>query len=102
MPERGDARGPGEQLFQQGQTFGDQFGTQSGQAWDVSAGLCEVGYESVSDRILHDRHDNGNRGGRLLDSATDSRRRRDNDVDLETDDFSRQSRETLESFLRSS
>ena len=100
IPEDGDTRSPGYRFLEQRQPLSAQFRGKYAQPRDVSTRPGEAGDEPVPDWVGADRHDYGNRAGRLL-QRTDRRlpRSRDEDVHLETDEFSRQVRESLRSSL---
>src|SRR5256885_6765677 len=63
---------------------------------DVATRPRETGHEPVSDRIAHDRHDDGDRGGRLPYCTGRWRIQREDEVDLETGQLGRQTREPLD------
>jgi len=56
-------------LLEQTQTFGGKPRAEERQAGDVPAWPGERGDEPVFDGIAHGRHDDGGRGGCMLDSA---------------------------------
>jgi len=96
MPEGRDPRNLGEGLLEQLQALRDQLGAEVRQPGDVPTRPRETGHEPVSDRIANDRHDDGDRGGRLLYSTGRWRIRREDEVDLETGQFGRQTWEPLD------
>ena len=96
MPEGSDARDRGNRFLEQLQTLGNQLRAEEGQPCDVSTLARKARHEPVSDRIAHSLRDNGDHGGRLLGGAGRGRIRRDDEVDLETGQLGRQTRQSLD------
>src|SRR5262249_4388064 len=96
MPERRNSRDGGQRLLKQSQPLWEQFRTKERQPRDVTPWSCEVGDKPVPDRIAHNRHHNGDSGGRLLCSAGGKRIRCDDEIDSETDQFGRKIPEPLD------
>ena len=91
-----DARDPGKSFPEQLEAFGDWFRAEKGQPRDIPTRPREAGDESVSDRITHNRRDDGDRGGRLLCGAGRWRIPRDDEIDVETGEFVRPTRQPLD------
>ena len=100
--KNGDAGNRGEQFSQKGQTLRDQFRAKESRACDISSWPREAGHKSVSDRVAHSSDYDRDRGGRLLRSTARGRSQCDDEVDLETDQFGRQTREPLDLPVRRS
>ncbi len=84
------------------QPLGDEFRAQEGRARNIPTRPSETGHEPVANRIAHSHHDDGNGGGCLLCGTASRRSHRDDDIDLETGEFGRQSRKALDSPVRRS
>jgi hypothetical protein len=95
MPKRSDPGRAGKRLLEEAQTLGGKLRAEERQPGDVSAWPRETRHEAVCDGIAHDRHDDGDRGGRTLDSAGRRRIGGEDEVELETGQLIRQ---TLEMF----
>ncbi len=100
MPEDSDAQNAGERLLEQLQPLGDEFRAQEGRARNICTRPGETGHEPIANRIAHSNPYDGNGRGRLLGSTGSGRSHRDDEVDLETGEFSRQSRVALDSPVR--
>ena len=96
MPKRSNAGCVGQRLLEQTQTFGGKLRAEERQAGDVPAWPGERGDEPVFDGIAHDRHEDGDRGGRVQHSAGRRRIGGQDKVELERGELIRQTRKSLD------
>jgi hypothetical protein len=70
--------------------FGGQLLGRTGQSGDVSTRACQAGDQPVADRIDRDRNDDGNRRRGVLGRLGSRRTRREDQVDLQINQFGRE------------
>ena len=96
MPENGDARNLGKGLLQERQTFAGQLGGDEGESGDVPARTSKTGNESRLNRIDSRHHDCRDRRRHLLRGERRRRPSSQDDVDLETQQFTDDGGQSIE------
>jgi len=79
--------------------FAAQLRGERGQASNVSTRPRKAGNEPIANRIVIKRHDNGDRASRFPGGPRIGRAGRDNDVDLKTNQLSRERGKPIEPSL---
>jgi hypothetical protein len=98
MPEGSNARHGG---LQQLQPLGGKLGAKKRHSSNVPTRPSEASHEPISDWIAHDRHHDGDSGGRVLCSAGRGGVAGDNEVGIEIDELLRQLCESPDLSIRS-
>ena len=101
MPEGSNARYGGKRLLEQLQPLGGKLRAKERHSGNVPTRPSEAGHEPISDWVAHDRHHDGDSGGRLLCSAGRGGIAGDNEVEIEIDELLRQLCESLDLSIRS-
>src|SRR5438477_6487725 len=96
MPEGSDPTDPRHCLLEQFQTLADEIRGEEGQPRDIAARPRQAGDEPAPNRIGGSSEDNGEGPGRLLGSHGGECGWGQDDIDLEGNEFGRESGEPLE------
>jgi len=86
------AGGSGNELFEEPQTFGNQFWTKESRPRDIPAWPSEASDEPVSSGVRHSSHDNGDCVGHLLGCQGPGRGQGDEHINLERQQLGRKGR----------
>src|SRR5919106_4705163 len=100
VPDEGHAGDLWSDLLEELQPFPFDLVSHGARPCDVPTGPAEAGHELIPHGISTDRHDDGDRTGRLLGRTGPRRAHGHNDIHWEADEFGHQIRKAFKSSLR--